>query len=102
MSRRLLLAPLAAALVAVGCGGSTPDVAHQPSAPARPAPGADGLRVDAVDLRLGDASLGTGAGVTELRVPQRRIDPDRLRRQGANRQGVGAGASCPDQDLLPD
>src|SRR4051794_7362303 len=102
MSRRLLLAPLAVVLLATGCGGSKPDVAGQPSAPARSAPGTGGLKVDAVDLRLGDASLGTGAGVEELRVPQRRIDPERLRRDGARRQGVGAGASCADQDLLPD
>jgi uncharacterized protein YkwD len=101
MSRRLLLAPLAVALFAAGCGGSTPS--DQPSAPTRTAPHTDGLRVDATDLRLGDASLGThDGGLQELQVPRHRIDPDRLRRQGANRQGVGAGASCPDQDLLPD
>jgi uncharacterized protein YkwD len=95
MSRRLLLAPLAAALLAAGCGGSSPNLPDQPTAPARSAPDAGGLRVTATDLHLGDASVGTAAGLRQL--PARRVAPGR-----ENRQGVGAGASCPDQDLLPD
>ncbi|MEA2296941.1 MAG: hypothetical protein QOE86_4580 [Solirubrobacteraceae bacterium] len=105
--RALALVPLAAALLATGCGGATPSTPHdgRPPAPARstPAQSSNGLLVGATDLRLGDASVGSRrTGVRELPVPQRRIDPDRLRRHAANRQGIGAGASCPDQDLLPD
>src|SRR4051794_10919163 len=101
--RALLLAPLSAALLAAGCGGSSSAPTQTPDAPSKPAVTTNGLRVGATDLRLGDASTADSApGMRSLRVGARRIDPDRLRRQGADRDGVGAGATCPDQDLLPD
>src|SRR4051812_43195160 len=103
MSRCRALAPVVLALLVTGCGGTTLSTpSDQPSAPARSAPSTHGLRVDATDLHLGDASVGTrGGGLEQLKVPRHRLDPGALRRQGANRQGVGAGASCADQDLLP-
>jgi hypothetical protein len=98
--RAARLAPLLAALIVSACGGS--GSAPQGPEPTKNAPApASGLRVGATDLRLGDATEADATGLRELRV-QRRVDAEALRGRGQRRDGVGAGASCPDVDVLPD
>jgi uncharacterized protein YkwD len=93
------------ALVLAGCGGTGhrhhhPDGA--PSATPAAAAAADALRVAATDLRLGDASVGSSRSrVRQLPVGRRRVDPSTLGPGTVDRDGVGAGATCPDQDLMP-
>jgi len=91
-----LLLVIPAALIA-GCGGSTPaaDQAPQASTPAKatPAPGGE-LRVGATDRGIGKAVTGGPGGVRvlpSLRVPG----------ISHTQQGVGAGASCENAELMP-
>src|SRR4051794_19623152 len=107
MPRRLLIAPLLAVAALAGCGGSSPSAPQGPGAAPGPkhtqeTPSSTGLRVGATDLRLGDATTAGPAGSEQLPVGKRRVDPDALRRSARDRQGVGAGASCANADLLPD
>jgi uncharacterized protein YkwD len=99
--RSRIFSPLLAVVVLAGCGGSSTRPAAAP-APDQQGPAASGLRVGATDLRLGDASLADRDGVRRLRVPHRRVDADALRRSRAPRQGVGAGESCTDVEVMPD
>jgi uncharacterized protein YkwD len=88
------------AAVLAGCGGaSTPSPPHEtPSGRVAAAP----VKVGATQLRLGDATTADDhSGARQLPVGPRRVVPDDLRPHG-RRDGVGAGASCADQDLLPD
>ena len=80
-----------------GCGGNAPAAPDAPRDRADVAP----LRVGATQLRLGDATTADADGSRQLPVGPRRVVPDDLRPDG-RRDGVGAGASCPDQDLVPD
>jgi len=104
--RRPVLLPLlaaAAAAVLAGCGGAPAHHDHHQQDPKAAAPSAKGLTVAATDLRLGDATAADDrTGTHELRVGDRRVDPDALRQRVRDRAGVGAGASCPDAELLPD
>ena len=97
-ARSALLALAASALLAAGCGGSDDPGApvRCRSAPARrcsPLPGA--RAAEKTDGRLGGATTARpGAGIEELSRGGR---PDvRRRADGERRDGVGAGASCPD------
>ncbi|MGI8622533.1 MAG: CAP domain-containing protein [Solirubrobacteraceae bacterium] len=85
---------LSAALIA-GCGGSgsSAPAARAPSQ-AAPAPGAGQLRVGATDLHLGDATATDRSGLREL---SRRRVPSSAQSQ----QGVGAGATCRDTEVVP-
>jgi uncharacterized protein YkwD len=94
MARIVLLAGLCAVL-AGGCGGDRADRAAQPAPLAGPA------TVELTDGRLGDATeTRPGAPERELspggRPDLREPDGDTPRRDG-----VGAGAACPDQSLAP-
>jgi uncharacterized protein YkwD len=99
MGRAVLL--LLTALVA-GCGGAaaTPE-------DGRPEPrdriGAAPLKVGATQLRLGDATAADDRrGSRQLPVGPRSVVPEALHSGDGRRDGVGAGASCADRDLLPD
>ena len=105
MGRRLLfvLCTLAAyAGAAAGCGGTAAPsgpAAERTAGPLASRP----VTLTATDLRLGDATFATPDGARELPVGPRRPDPDDVRgRPVGPRDGVGAGASCPGQDLMPD
>jgi uncharacterized protein YkwD len=92
------LALLAAAAVAAGCGSSAGDGAPPAAPEARSnasAPrGAGPLRVGATGAGIGQALTGSPAGVELL--------PDTPVPGVPNtQQGVGAGASCEDADLMP-
>ncbi len=99
-ARPTLLALAAAALLATGCGS-----ADDTAAPALPLGTGTALQpvvgaraVETTDGRLGGATTARpGAGIEKLSNGGR---PD-LRRNadGERRDGVGAGASCPDQEL---
>ncbi len=86
--------------VIAGCGGSASDV-PAPKAPAQsapatapaPAPGG-GLRVAPVDLRVGDATVADNGGLREL--PNTRVPAPPI-----SQQGVGAGSSCENVDVVP-
>ena len=91
--------PVFAIVVAVagwGCGSSTdggPAATKDAGAERKPS---GPLKVAAVDGRVGDATAASsGQGVVALKVRRRPTDPD------AVRQGVGAGASCADVELMP-
>jgi hypothetical protein len=113
MSRRrspllllVLLSALAVLLAACGNGSrSGSGAAHHDSGSADRAATDTGtagpLKVTATDLRLGDASVGSDATPLRKLPGRHRIDPDELRADQADRDGVGAGATCPDQDLMP-
>lgn len=60
------------------------------------------MRVGVTDARLGDATTASDTQkLQELRVPQTKVDPREVQRQAELRQGVGAGATCTDTDMLP-
>src|SRR6266508_2251797 len=105
MSRRSLpiLCVLAAGLFA-GCGSAVSSSETPPPVlDAKAAPGTNGLQVTATSARIGDATQADDInGLTELKVPARKVDPGKLRQQVRKQQGVGAGASCADADLMPD
>jgi uncharacterized protein YkwD len=94
----LRLPATAFALLALAGCGSTAD---QGSLTGKSAVGiapktAGAMIVAPVDGRVGDATTASsGAGLTELKVTRRPTDPRILR------DGVGAGAACPDVDLMP-
>ena len=94
-SFRLPATVLAVAFAAAGCGSSA-DAPPAADTSARPEAKSGGpLKVAAVDGRVGDATAATSSGgVTSLKVRRKATDP-RIR------QGVGAGASCTDIDVLP-
>ncbi len=103
MSRFKLVAPLLPlALVLASCGGSSAPAADRASAPQTPrsAPATKSLTVGGTDLRLGGANTDDGSGERLLAGPSR-PDPARLRRERRHREGVGAGAACADQELMP-
>jgi uncharacterized protein YkwD len=89
--RSLTLAVVCASLV--GCGADGSPSTH---APAKVAPGPGGMRVTTTDGRVGDATRADDLGVTRLKVAP--VSPAGR----AQRDGIGAGASCLDADLLPD
>src|SRR4051812_37286863 len=102
MLRRAVPTALVIAAALTGCGADA-----APTAPGTPGPRAqaDGkpLNVGTTQLRLGDATTADDrAGARQLRVGPRKVVPDALERQTGPRDGVGAGASCADRDLLPD
>ena len=99
MPRRAALVVLVAALA--GCGGSHSSSSPQAGVRAHAAPAGGALRVSATDGRLGAATVARPSGLQVLRI-QRRIDLQALRRQVHRRQGVGAGASCQNTDVMPD
>lgn len=83
-----------AVLAAAGCGSSADDARQVAKAPATKAKGP--LKVAATDGRVGEATAATSSGgVTSLKVRRRPVDPGRVR------EGVGAGASCADVDVMP-
>ncbi len=101
--RSTLLALAASALLVAGCGAS--DDAGTP-APLPLGPGtalqtvAGARAIEKTDGRLGGATTARpGAGIAELSQGGR---PDvREHADGKRRDGVGVGASCPDQALAP-
>lgn len=93
MLRPLRLPSLIAVLALAGCGADSPPGGD--TADVAPAKSAGPMVVAAVDGRVGDATSATSAeGPREL-SKGKRTSPDVLR------QGVGAGAACPDIELLP-
>ena len=103
MVPRSLILALASAVLLAGCGASDDAGAPAPlplgSGPAaQPLTGA--APVETTDGRLGGATTARPAvGVEELSAGGR---PDvRERARGERRDGVGAGASCPDQAVAP-
>jgi uncharacterized protein YkwD len=103
MPRRRSLIVALLAVSAAGCGSSGtpgPD-GGGPQLQAKAAAGTPALRVTATDGRVGDATRADSGGTTQLKVPTRIVDPAKLRLR-AQRQGVGAGASCANAGLLPD
>jgi uncharacterized protein YkwD len=88
MTRRAALVLL---IALAGCGSTQP--ATRPHAQA--APEAGPLRVTATDLHLGPATVATRRGIQELRTGGH---------AGARapRQGVDAGATCANTDVMPD
>ena len=94
-SSRLAAAVLAVAFASAGCGSAV-DAPPATDTAARPdSKSGEPMKVAAVDGRVGDATAATSTGgVTELKVRRTRTDP-RIR------QGVGAGASCADVELMP-
>ena len=94
LSFRLPATALILALAGWGCGAAED---APPAKRAAEAPRASGpMTVAAVDGRVGDATTASsGEGVRELKVRRRPTDP------GVVRQGVGAGAACPDVDVMP-
>ena len=103
---RRLVALLPLTLLIAACGGgssaTTTDVAPATGTETpRSAPAAKTtLEVGGTDLRLGGANADDGSGERLLAGPSR-PDAGQLRRQRRHREGVGAGATCADQDLLP-
>ena len=101
-ARSTLLALAASALLAAGCGASDDPAALSlplgPGATLKPVTGAGA--VETTDGRLGGATTAhPGSGIQELSRGGR---PDvRTHADGARRDGVGAGATCPDQALAP-
>jgi uncharacterized protein YkwD len=95
MLRAFRLPALAAILVIAGCGSSA-DAPRTADREPVAAESGGSMKVAAVDGRVGDATAATSSGgaVTSLKVRRKPTDP-RIR------QGVGAGASCPDVDALP-
>jgi uncharacterized protein YkwD len=89
---------VSAALIA-GCGGSngsTPSSPSNVSPKANIAPSTGGqIRVDSTSLHVGDATTGSSSGGIEV-LPNTKVPPSQI-----HHEGVGAGASCPDVDLVP-
>jgi uncharacterized protein YkwD len=101
---RTLLASIAAAasLGLAGCGASGDSAGRIGGATPRPAAPAGPLSVGVTAARLGDATTDSSGG-RELRLsPGGRIDPAATRVLPRERDGIGAGASCPGTDVLPD
>ena len=106
MVTRSSLLALASTLLLAGCGASDDPVAPAP-APA-PLPLGSGpvqpvtapAPVEKTDGRLGAATTARPAGGVDELAPGGRPDV-RPRARGERRDGVGAGASCPDQALAP-
>src|SRR5918994_4936505 len=101
-ARSTLLALAASTVLLAGCGASddpapTP-LPLGPGATLKPVTAPRAL--ETTDGRLGGATtVHPGAGVEELSRGGR---PDvRARANGTRRDGVGAGATCPDQALAP-
>lgn len=104
MRHRALLASIAAAasLGLAGCGASGDDARGIGGHAARQAAPGGALSVGVTDARLGDATTDSSGG-HELRLsPGGRIDPAATRPVPRERDGIGAGASCPGADLFPD
>jgi uncharacterized protein YkwD len=102
-ARSTLLVLAASALLAAGCGSSDDAAAPVPlplgpGATLQPVTGA--RAVETTDGRLGGATTARpGARIEELSRGGR---PDvRRHADGERRDGVGAGASCADQELAP-
>lgn len=91
-SLRLPAFAIVLALAGWGCGAA-PEGAPLSKSAERESSGP--MKVAAVDGSVGDATLADGSGVSELKVRRRPTDP------GVVRQGVGAGASCADVDVMP-
>ncbi len=96
MLRPSLRLPVLAAVLAIAGCGTSDDAPPSKDAAKRPAETSGGsMKVAAVDGRVGDATAATSTGgVTSLKVRRKPTDP-RIR------QGVGAGASCPDVEVMP-
>lgn len=89
-------AAVLAALAISGCGSAGDDdpVAVRSAAPAAKSTGP--LKVVAVDGRLGDATTASSTeALRELPTGRRRVNPDVLK------DGVGAGAVCLNQEVMP-
>jgi uncharacterized protein YkwD len=85
---------LCAALIA-GCGGSNGAKPSSPVSPKTSQPTTDGqLSVGGTSINLGDATTGSSGGVQVL--PDTKVPADQ-----EYREGVGAGASCENTDLVP-
>jgi uncharacterized protein YkwD len=89
---RVVLLAVAAALIASGCGGAA-------KAEPDPAPLAGPATVERTDGRLGGATEVQPQGAREL-SPGGRLDL-RERDDAPRRDGVGAGAACPNPALVP-
>ena len=103
MALRRTLVALGAALLLAGCGsagdpGAPAPLPLGPGAAARPLEGA--RDVEKTDGRLGGATTARPSGGLEELSAGGRLDV-RPRARGDRRDGVGAGASCPDQTLAP-
>jgi len=100
MARVVLLAAALLAALVGGCGGGAGDRASGPPA-AAPAPSSAPATVELTDGRLGGATEARpGSPLHELSRGGR---PDTRERDrgGPPRDGVGAGASCPNPSLAP-
>lgn len=93
MLRPLRLPSLIAVLALAGCGADSPPGGN--AADVAPAKSAGPMVVAAVDGGVGDATTATSAEGLRQLSKGKRTSPDVLR------QGVGAGAACPDIELLP-
>jgi uncharacterized protein YkwD len=103
MVRSALLALAASAVLLSGCGASDDPVAPAPLplGPGAPVQPLTGVRpVEKTDGRLGAATTARPAGGLEELSPGGRPDV-RPRATGGRHDGVGAGATCPDQSLAP-
>ena len=101
--RRTLVA-LGAALLLAGCGASGDPGAPAPlplgtGAAARPLETARG--VETTDGRLGGATTARPSGGLRGALRRAAGSDVRPRARGERRDGVGAGAACPDQTLAP-
>jgi uncharacterized protein YkwD len=98
---RLLLVAAAAALL-VGCGGNgksseTPATDRAAQAPAEVVGGG---KATVVEGRLGDATTATERGEEKL-SPGGEVDPNAAAPTEGQQEGVGAGATCTQVDVLP-
>ena len=101
MKRALSASLLVFALAATGCGSDEVTSSDLDSANAAPKRSAS-LSVAATSARTGDATTASSDGGVERLARERRVDPGAVRKRKADRQGVGAGASCANVDVLPE
>ena len=91
---RLLAPVIVLAFAGWGCGSSVDAPTADTAAPPKAKSGGP-MKVAAVDGRVGDATTATSdGGIKRLKVRRKPTDP-------RVRQGVGAGASCADVDIMP-
>ena len=96
---RVLCIPACLAAVALfaGCGSD-----RDPQAAAAPEPVATApVRLAATDGRTGAATTQSAGGEVERLAPGRRTAPSTARPTPRQRDGVGAGATCADVDVIP-
>jgi uncharacterized protein YkwD len=101
MSRpaRLLATMVVSTLTLTGCGGASGGSASVPSKADAPVQMAQS---GVTDGRLGPAVRATDSEALRELARGGRPDPSEPRRSSSREDGIGAGDSCPDVDLMPD